>query len=403
MSVFNIKSDFTILRNNPSLAFFDSASTSLVPDCVSDSVCEFLKEKTVSSRRGAYKFAVEGSQLVTKTRYKLAKYLDCENSQISFQKSIASSISSLCLGYDWKKRRKSKIVISQGEENSVSVSLMRIAKILGLDIDFIPLDKNGELELNTMEKIIDDKTGIVAVSHFMVGTGNENPLATIVDISHEHHALVLSDVTQSIAYTIKSPVEIGADILLFSGNIGLLGPPGLTLQWIDSELGRMIQPAVLGGSSVSNVGLGTYETALQPDKFETGVLNVPGIVGLGSALDYISSLRADGYFNHLSELRNHLQKRLDETETVNVYGTPHEHQTIFGLSLGNDDSLSCHDVALFLDESDIYVRSGLICAHPLVRSLNSQGIIQVSIHCYNSLSDIDRLMDTLILIADQLM
>ncbi|MBD3405596.1 MAG: aminotransferase class V-fold PLP-dependent enzyme [Candidatus Lokiarchaeota archaeon] len=402
MSELDIRSDFSILRNNPSLAFFDSASTTLVPDIVADSVSNFLKNTVISTRRGAYSLAVQGGNQVESTRMKLAELLDIDSSRISFNNSIASSITSFCLGFDWIGNRKKKIIISEGEENSISVPLMHLAKILKLEVDFVRVNEFGEIELDSLYEKIDDSTGIVALSHVMLGTGNPNPVDMVSRMTRDFNAVLISDLTQSIGFTKKPLSSFGADICLFSGNIGFFGPPGVVIQCIDSELGREIYPGILGGSSVSDVRLGSFDVALQPDKFETGILNVPGIIGLGAGLEYSDFLRKNGFFEHMSHLRNHLTNRIDETDIVNMYGSHYDTRTIFGLSIGSDNSINCHDVALFLDESNIYVRSGLLCAHPLIRSLNPEGIIQISLHCYNSITDIDKLMDTLILIGEQL-
>jgi cysteine desulfurase/selenocysteine lyase len=223
----------------------------------------------------------------------------------------------------------------------------------------------------------------------------------VAEIVHRTDALLLTDATRSVGFD-NSITSLGSDILVFSANVGLMGPPGLALQWIDKSVGKKIRPGILGGSAVSDVQKGSFEPALQPDKFEPGTLNVPAIAGLGASLEYLTSLYQDGFHTHLKTLSKHMHKKLTELPGIVIYGEPSERATIFGFNL-NPEIVNCHDIALFLDESNVAVRSGLICAHPLVQAMADEGIIQASLHAYNSLTDIDYLIETLVTIADQLL
>jgi len=398
----DIKSDFSLYEKNPNLAYFDSASTTLVPKVSVKATTNFLDNVVVSTRRGAHKFAVKGSSIVEDSRKSLATFLESESSSISFQKSIPSAIASLVFGYDWKQKKKDKVIISQNEENSVFVSVLRAAEILNLDVTTIPLESDGSISLESLDQSVDDKTGIVAVGHVIPGIGTVNPITKAADIIHEHDAILLTDATRSMGLSQNSPVTLGCDVLVFSANIGLMAPPGLAIQWISQSTEDNHIPGILGGSSVSDVTTTTYETAFQPDKFESGFINVPAIAGLGSSIEYLTDLHTKGLSHHIINLSRHMKKRLMEITDLSLYGNPNDTTTIFGFNLGNPSEVGCHDIALFLDESDIAVRSGLVCAHPLIQSLVEDGLIQASIHAYNSISDIDRLADNLIAISKQL-
>jgi cysteine desulfurase/selenocysteine lyase len=182
-----------------------------------------------------------------------------------------------------------------------------------------------------------------------------------------------------------------------------MGPPGLAIQWIDKSIGETHKPGILGGSSVTNVKDGLFEVAIQPDKFESGYLNVPAIAGLDTSLEYLTKLHSQGLIKHINKLSKYLLQRLAEIDSLIIYGEPNENSTIFGFNLNPEDGINCHDVALFLDESNIAVRSGVLCAHSLIQSISDDGIIQASIHAYNSLEDIDCLADTIAVIATELL
>lgn len=392
--VLDIKSDFAIYDKNPDYAYFDSASTTLVPKIAVDTTTDFLTSIIASARRGAHRLAVKGNSIVEDTRAVLADFLQTSSSQVSFQKSIPSIVASIVYGFEWNEQKRSKIVIAENEEHSVLVAMMRSAEVLGLDVDIIPMDTTGKLMIEKVSDVIDKKTGIVAVGHTAVGTGVSNPIEEIKKITLENNALLLTDITRSIGL-VDDPLSLGMDIALFSANIGLMGPPGLAIQWMTCSLSENHIPGILGGSGVANVTKSSFEPALPPDKFESGTLNIPAIAGLGTALRYLKELKTRGFDTHLNKISSYVHKRLTEIEGLVVYGElSADGRTIFGFNVGENE-INCHDVALFLDESDIAVRSGLLCAHPLIRPISSEGIVQVSLHGYNSLQDINRLAESL--------
>jgi cysteine desulfurase/selenocysteine lyase len=397
----DIKQDFHIFEQNPELVYLDSASTTLVPKIAVAATTNFLNSVVVSTRRGAYNLAVKGGAIVEDVRESLAQFLNTERSKISFQKSVPSAIASLVYGYNWKAMNKNKIIITQSEENSVLVPILRAAEVLGITVETIPIDIDGVMSLDVLEAAIDDRTGLVAVGHVTPGFGIFNPIQKVAKIVHKTDALLLTDATRSVGFD-NSISSLGSDILIFSANIGLMGPPGLVLQWIDTSLGEQFRPGILGGSAVSDVKTGYFEPALQPDKFEPGYLNVPAVAGLGASLKYLTNLYSNGFHTHMKALSKHMHKRLTEISGIVTYGKPSEKTTIFGFNL-SPDVVNCHDVALFLDESNVAVRSGLICAHPSVQAIADEGIIQASLHAYNSIADIDHLVDTLAVISSQLL
>jgi cysteine desulfurase/selenocysteine lyase len=228
-----------------------------------------------------------------------------------------------------------------------------------------------------------------------IGIGTRNPIGKIAEISHDEGALLLTDATQSVGVSEVIPANLGADIVLCSANVGLLAPPGLAIQWTSESIGESHRPGILGGSAVANVMLGSFEIALHPDKFESGILNVPAIAGLGASLEYLQSLQSRDIIEHMNLISHHLLSRLSEMETLILYGNLESTNTIVGFNVGAEDGMNCHEVALFLDDQNITVRSGLVCAHPLVKPLSEEGLIQVSLHVYNSTQDIDRLADSL--------
>ncbi|MHA2119438.1 MAG: aminotransferase class V-fold PLP-dependent enzyme, partial [Candidatus Thorarchaeota archaeon] len=336
----DIRQDFGIYDQNPDLVYLDSASTTLVPKPAVAATSSFLNSVVVSTRRGAHKLAVRGGAIVEEVRGSLSRFLDTDKSQISFQKSIPSAIGSLIYGYDWKTMNKNKVVVAQSEENSVLVAILRAAEVLGLTVEIVPIDTDGVLSLEALDASINDDTGVVAVGHVSPGIGLYNPIEKVSEIVHKTDALLLTDTTRSVGFD-NSITELGSDILVFSANVGLMGPPGMALQWIDKSLGEKYRPGILGGSAVSDVQTGSFEPALQPDKFEPGSLNVPAIAGLGASLEYLTSLDSKGFSKHMTKLSKYIHKRLTELPGIIIYGKPSERTTVFGFNL-NPEIVNCH-------------------------------------------------------------
>lgn len=400
----NFRNDFPLLKNNPNLIYLDSVSTTLVPNEAILASKKFLSEITASSRRGAHRLTVKGGQIVEKAREKLAVFLNTDPSLLSFQKSIASAITSLAFGYDWKGHAKERIAVLMSEENSILVPLMRAAEIMGLHLDIIEVDNSGRASIESAKQKISQKTGLVAASNVIIGTGAHNPITELADLAHEAGALLISDISRMTGFQIADLSNPEFDIALFSGNLGLMSPPSLAIQWSNPEVSQSLNPGIIGSSSVSDVTTTSYQIALYPDKFESGILNIPAIAGLIESISYLNKKKELGVYEHLSLISEYLHKRLIELNNITLYSPEDDrNMTIFGLNiLTSDDTINCHDVALFLDDQDIAVRSGLLCAHPFVRTLCQDGIIQLSLHFYNTREDIDHLLEALETIANEL-
>ncbi len=397
-----LRSDFPVLTANPDLVYFDSASTTLVPKAVIDATTGFLSEIGSSSRRGAHMLAIQGAAVVEEVRRSLASFMNVDAPQLSFQKSIPSAVSSFALGFDWKKNRKDTILVAASEEHSVLVALQRVSQLLNLKIKAIPIDDQGVLDLAYLDTLLDEKVGIVAVGSTTIGWGIRNPLQDISHQVHENDGILLSDMSRSFAYDFQTLADSGVDLMVASANTAFMAPPGLSVQWIDESLGAANIPGILGGSSVSNVNLTGHEVALQPDKFESDTLNVPAIAGLGTGIRYLTDIGEAKIQSHSKELALYTIKKLNEIKDLLLFGHPDEISTIFGFNLGNMDIISCHDISLFLDESRIATRSGLLCAHPLVKKVATEGIVQVSYSIYNTIDEIDLLAETLEAISKDL-
>ena len=376
----DIKADFGVYDIEPNLAYLDSASTTLVPKTVTESTRSFLDTTVASARRGAHRLAVSGSTMVEDVRSSLADFMNTDKSQVSFQKSIPTVIASFVYGFDWKGTGRNNLVVAQSEEHSVFVAVLRAAQILNLKVKIVPLHDDGTLDISALDRYVDSGTGIVAVGDTTVGAGIRNPLQEVAKICHEENALLLTDATRSMGVSNTTLSSLQADVAVCSANIGLMAPPGLVIQWVRKDVGQTHTPGILGGSAIANVESESFEVALQPDKFESGTLNLPAIAGLGASLDYLRGLIQQNLFKHMEAISSHMHEGLNEIEELTIYGNPTRTNTLFGFNVGSNEGINCHEIALFLDDSNVAVRSGLVCAHPLIKQFSKDGLVQVSLH-----------------------
>ncbi|TFG15286.1 aminotransferase class V-fold PLP-dependent enzyme [Candidatus Thorarchaeota archaeon] len=402
MPELDIREDFPIFQANPELVYLDSSSTTLVPETVITASSEFLRKITVSSRRGAYQLAAKGGQIAEDARKQLASMLGSNNNQISFHGSLPSAITSVALGYNWESGKKDSIIVSEAEHNSVMIPLRRVAEILNIDVHIIQTDENGVLDIQELDRITNNRTGIVAVSEWVPGTDRRNPLKSISKITHESDALFLTEASREIAFSEDISFPSLADVAFFSSNRGLMAPPETTIQWTSKEMASGIKPGILGANSVSIVEESSFETALPPDRFESGILPLSNIAAINEAINYTEGLRNKGLRKHMKNLSQYLVESLNEIPSLNLYGNPTDENVSVIFNIGEDSGVSCHDIALFLNQSNIAVRSGLLCTSLLVKKYSNTGVVQVSLHGYNTISDIHKLSKQLNLITSQL-
>ena len=189
--------------------------------------------------------------------------------------------------------------------------------------------------------------------------------------------------------------QTGADIVFFSANVAFLAPPGVVIQWIERGLAANLRPAIVGSSSIANIEDGSVDIANIPDRFETGILDIPAITGLNRAVEYIRKIGEERIRTHIRKMVQTIERGLRKIEGVVVYGEQGVPKTLVGFNVAGKTDLNCHDVAMFLEQAGVAVRSGLLCAHEFTRTFHREGVVQASPHLYNDESDVTRLIGTL--------
>ncbi|VVB69571.1 Cysteine desulfurase [uncultured archaeon] len=387
----SIRSDFPILED---LIYLDSASTSLTPEPVLQSVLDYYRGYRANVGRGVYRLAQLADQRYRDAHRKVASFVGGEEGTLVFTRNATESINIVARGLQWK--RGDKVVTTLLEHHSNLLPWMRLKKE-GVQLKLLEPDNHGRIGLSDFEKAVDDDTKFVAVSQLSNALGTLLPIKEIARIAHDHDAALLVDGAQSVPHSAVNVKDIDCDFLCFSGH-KMLGPTGTGALWMKNA--EEIEPLMVGGGMVEDVCDYDYDIKKGYEGFEAGTPDISGCIGFGAAADYLTRVGMQEIHDHERQLTRRLLAGLAEIEGVEVYGPP-DPEDRGGVISFNVRGLMPHEVALMLDQaSNIMVRSGHHCCIPLMRHLGLKyGTVRASLYLYNTEEEIDKLLGALEQIA----
>lgn len=388
MNFAEIKTDFPILND---IIYMDSASTSLTPEPVLNVVSKYYREYNANVGRGVHRLSQVVSQKYKDAHRKVADFIGANEEEVIFMKNTTEAINTVASGLKWKTG--DKVVTTLIEHHSNFLPWLRL-KSVGVALDIIKPDKDGEFNVSDFEEVIDDKTRLVAVTHVSNVLGTITPIEEISAICKKKNALLLVDGAQSVPHIHVDVRKLGCNFLCFSGH-KTLGPTGTGILWMKEDFLDRLEPLSFGGGMIDDVSLNGYELAKGYERFEGGTPNIAGVIGFGRAIDYLKKIGMDKIKDHEAKLTKRLLEGLLEIRRVEIYGSLNSKKRI-GLVSFNIKDLSPHDVALMLDEaSNIMVRSGHLCCMPLMKYFGlKEGVVRVSLYLYNTEEEVDTFLET---------
>ncbi len=388
MNVEKIREDFPILEEG--IIYMDSAATSLTPEPVVSSIQGYYRHYNANVERGVYRLSQVASQLYEDTHIKVADFINAKEEEIIFTKNTTEGINLVASGLIWD--RKDKIVTSTMEHHSNLMPWLRVKKKFGIDLETIK-PKNGVLRSEDFEKVVDDRTKLVALTHVSNVLGSITPIKEVAKICGDNNALLLVDGAQSVPHLPLNVKDLDCDFLAFSGH-KMLGPTGTGVLFMKKSLLDEICPLAVGGGIMEDVSLEDYKLKDNYERFEAGTPNIAGGIALGRAVEYLENIGMDDIRKHEEKLIKKLVLGLEEMENVEVYHPDLEQR--IGVVSFNVESLNPHEVALMLDNfSNIMVRSGYHCCIPLMKELNAEGAVRASLYLYNTEDEVETLLRTI--------
>lgn len=391
LNVDEVRKDFPILKTG--VIYLDSTASSLTPEPVLDKMLEYYREYRANVERGVHRLSTRASEEFEAARKKVADFINARStSEIIMTRNTTEGINLVASGLKWK--RGDRIVTSVLEHHSDFIVWLRVRDKFGARVELVcprePL-KEGILDLKDFEEAIDDKTKLVAITHVSNVLGVVQPVREITRMAHDHGAYVVVDAAQSVPHMKVDVQRIGCDFLAFSGH-KMCAPTGSGVLYMREEVAEEVEPLIIGGGSIEEVGTDYYKLAACPRRFEGGTPDVAAVIGLGAAVDYLSGIGMDKIEAHGARLVKKMYDGLNGLSHVEVYGPePERRVSIVPFNVGD---LNPHDVALALDVSaNIMVRSGHHCAQPLSRMvIGKPGTVRASCYLYNTLDEVDVLV-----------
>lgn len=389
-----LKNDFPIFRNNLGLVYLDNAATSQKPASVLNAIKEFSERDNANVDRGVYSLAERAMKKYSQARKIIANFIKAEPEEIIFTRNTTESLN--LLAYTIPSiipKNKNEILITEMEHHSNLVPWQQLAKRQGFKLKFAKIKPDFTLDMENLRENLTDKTAIISVVHVSNVLGTINPVNEIVKLAKSKGAIVIIDAAQSIQHVDINVKEIGCDFLAFSGH-KVLGPSGIGILFGKKELLEKLPPFNFGGGMISKVTKEDSKWANPPEKFEAGTQDVAGAIGLAEALNYLKKVGLEGIKEWENYLLKYAFRRLKEIPEIKIYN-PGEDKSVSLVSF-NLPGIHPHDVAGLLNEKKIAIRAGHCCAMPLMEILKaSGGVCRASFSLYNTLEDIDLLVDIL--------
>jgi cysteine desulfurase/selenocysteine lyase len=396
LDVESIRQDFPILQrtiHGKPLIYLDNAATSQKPRVVTDALVEYYHGHNANVHRSIHTLGDEATTRYENAREKTRRFINAPTVEsIVFTRNATEAIN--LVAYTWgfqHVKEGDEIVLSVMEHHSNLIPWQMLAKTNGVVLRFIDIDEEGQLRWDDVERLINEKTKLVALTQMSNVLGTINPVREIAKIAHAYGALMLVDGAQSVPHMPVDVQDLDCDFLAFSSH-KMLGPMGIGILYARHSVLQKMGPFLGGGHMILHVELehATYNAA--PWRWEAGTPDIGGVYAFGAALDYLQGLGMEAVRQHDVDLLDHALRSLQEIRGVTVYG-PHDATKRGGALAFNFENVHGHDVGTVLDSLGIMVRAGHHCAQPLMKRLGVEATSRASFYVYNRHEEVDALAE----------
>jgi len=390
------KDDFPVFSSHahPKLCYLDSAATCLTPKRVATAMYDYQCYSHANSHKGLYNLSANATELVEKSRSKIAAFLNTPvKSELVFTSGTTESINIVANCFVAPKMSAhANIVISSAEHHANILPWQKICQAHHAQLRIAPLTLAGVVDIKALSALLDENTIILAISHVSNVLGGFNPVDKICQQAQKKGIAVLVDGAQAVAHGNVNLTEIGCDFYTFSAH-KLYGPTGCGVLYAKGEHLTHMPPYTLGGGIINKVSFEETSFVNSPLKFEPGSHNVIGIVGLIAAIDYLNDISWGEITHHMSDISAYLHYELAQLHFIKpLLKHNSDDQLLPSLISFQVEGVHAHDVASLLDSENIAVRVGHHCAQPLHKLYDVSASVRVSLGIYNSYQDIDRLI-----------
>lgn len=389
-----IRRDFPILSTtvyDRPLIYLDNAATTQKPLCVLDAMRHEYLNANANVHRGVHYLSQQATELHEAARETVRRFINAgKTEEVIFTRGTTESInlvaSSFCEEF---MKEGDEIIVSVMEHHSNIVPWQLQAARRGVAVRVIPMNDEGELDMEAYAGMFTERTKIVSVAHVSNVLGTVNPVREMIRIAHSHGVPVLVDGAQSTPHFKVDVQELDCDFFAFSGH-KIYGPTGIGVLYGKEEWLERMPPYQGGGEMIESV---TFEkTVFQslPFKFEAGTPDYIATHGLAVALDYVNDIGLENISSHERELTSYCMEQMRSIDGIALFGTSEHKDAVVSFLVGDIHHL---DMGTLLDRLGIAVRTGHHCAQPVMQRYGIQGAVRASFAMYNTREEIDALVE----------
>ena len=370
------------------LVYLDNAATAQRPNSVVELQARLARSSNANIHRAVHKLASDATEAYENTREYVRGFLNAKSkSEIVFTSGATASLNlvAFCFGEAFVGKGD-EVIVSVAEHHSNIVPWQMLCERKGASLNVLDIDKNGRLSPEALEKLISERTKIVAISHISNVLGLINPVQELCSVCHKFGVPVLVDGAQGIVHGKVDVQEIGCDFYAFSGH-KIYAATGTGVLYGKKELLDAMPPFMGGGEMIKSVSFSKTTYAESPTKFEAGTQNINAVPTLIPAMEFAKSYETD------PAITEFVYRKLTEDERITLYGTGLEHKIpLFSFAVKGAHH---EDLALILDKMGVAVRSGQMCAEPLMDRLGVTGLLRASFAPYNNMEEAEYFIECL--------
>ncbi len=390
------RKDFPALNqkiNNHQLIYADNAATTQKPKILIKALEDFYFTYNANIHRGIHTLSEKATEQFENTRKKIAKFIGSNNNEIIFTSGTTQAINSIVSSLAINFKEGDEIVLTDIEHHANLIPWQEIAKSKNMKIKFIPFDKNYRLDINKAKELITKKTALVAFPHVSNVLGTILPAEELIKIAKKNNALTLIDAAQSIGHIKYDVKKLDCDFLVFSAH-KICGPFGVGVIYGKSTILEKMSPFSFGGNMIDSANYDITTYGKSPEKFEAGTANIADIIAFGKIIDYINEIGIENISKYENILTEEFLKKIKSVNNLELYGPQDENNRtpVFSFTIKN---IHAHDLSYMLDQYGIAVRSGHHCVQPYHKKLCINSSSRVSLYFYNTLEEIDFIIEIL--------
>lgn len=372
------------------LVYLDNAATTQKPLGVIEATDTYYRTQNANVHRGAHTLSHIATEVYEQARKKLARWIGAGETEVVFTRGTTESVNLLAYALGSSLKPGDRVLATQMEHHAVLVPWYEAARRAGASFEPVPVTDDGEVNLDALASMLDERVKLVAMTHISNVLGTVNPVRQAAEMAHAVGALVMVDGAQSLGHARVSVVDLGADFVVFSAHKAY-GPTGIGALYGRADLLDALPPFMTGGGMIRTVAFDKVTYRDGPERFEAGTPNIAGAAGWSAALEFLAGLDLAAAALAEERLGDHLRSGLARVPGVRVLGHPKQRVGIVSFVA---EWAHAHDVGTMLDLDGVAVRTGHHCCMPLMKRYGVAATTRASLAVYNTDSDVETCLES---------